>query len=125
MNIEIGIGPDFVMTRGHEILSYRFQMVVQFPHHKTESRVLTNRSLAMICKEARSIYRFAAGLNYEEHIEINDSKEQFSFGVKGLNIGANIKFMAHVDLLPNQIDVITGSFIELFKVRQIGGKRNF
>ncbi len=125
MSIEIGRGPDFVLTRGQEILSYRFQMVMQFPNQKSETRILTHRSLAMICKEVKSIYGNAAGLKSEREMEIDVSNGQITVEAKNSGIKARIEFIAPREVLLNQPGEIAGNFIALFNLHQIGRKNYF
>lgn len=99
-DVKVGLGPDFKLMRGRQLLTYRATVVIMSENSEIERRSLTNFSLGTICKEITFIVRTRS--------EAKEAKFRFECGtslkVEFYSCGCPLVVMADL-VLPEGISI--------------------
>jgi hypothetical protein len=117
MEISIGGGPDFILTRGQELLNYRFDFELYVGDRCIKRKSFVHRSLAMVVKDSRPFLS-----SQRDDRRLLDWKWEIDVPGRSLNIiapysgsSAKISLKGPDGLLADQFDEIAGIFERNFK----------
>jgi hypothetical protein len=116
MNIEIGRAPDYVMRRGQETLNHRMKLVILSRGQKVFDEVFTNRSLAMVLRQAHSVLERQTFFQEKSGklLEIDSTQQRGQLIFKTFDQAAKLTLYLPTDLTNKQVDQLNHIFAKFF-----------
>lgn len=118
MEIQIGKAPDFIMTRGREVVFHRSSISIYDGTHRIVNQSISNRSLDLLFREIMSICKaknLESALQFAS-TETVDNPRRYQVLLQSNAIKLTIWLHLEEQLNLNEASKITGAFKDYFDI---------
>ncbi len=115
MEINIGRGPDYILMRGREVLSYRFEVELFVLYKCIKQKSYVNRSLAMVVKDARQFIGSLLDVSTGRFGEISSSDDCIKVYADKVGTFARFTLIAPDGMKVSQSKEIAENFAIIFR----------